>query len=95
MAKTSIRYLLDDKHDARCIRVVSGAITLAEGAVRSWVTLTRTGSFTDPRYGRFEITAKMLSDMVRNFELVKLEVAGEWIAGEKKIVAADPPVHHN
>lgn len=69
MATTTIRYLLDDKHDARCIRVVSGAITLAEGAVRSWVTLTRTGSFTDPRYGRFEITAKMLADMVRNFDL--------------------------
>lgn len=68
MAKTPIRYLLDDKHDARCIRIVSGAITLAEGAVRSWVTLTRTGSFTDPRYGRFEITPTLLTEMVRNFE---------------------------
>jgi len=28
---------------------------------------------------------------VRNFELVKLEVAEEWIVREKKTVAADPP----
>lgn len=28
--------------------------------------MTRTGSFTDPRYDRFEITPTML--MVRNFE---------------------------
>lgn len=27
----------------------------------------RTGTFTDPRYGKFPITPKMLSDMVKNF----------------------------
>lgn len=62
------RFLLSDPDDARCIRVVSGAVVLSEKADRTWVTLTRTGSFTDPRYGRFEITPKMLADMVRNFE---------------------------
>lgn len=61
------RFLLSEP-DARCIRIVSGAVSLSEGATRTWVTLTRTGSFTDPRYGRFEITPKMLADMVRNFD---------------------------
>lgn len=49
-------------------RVISNAIELAEGARRTWVTITRVGSFTDPRYGRFEITHAMLSQMVRNFD---------------------------
>lgn len=64
---TPRRFLLSEP-GARCIRIVSGAVSLSEGATRTWVTLTRTGSFTDPRYGRFEITPKMLADMVRNFE---------------------------
>lgn len=49
-------------------RVMSNTVELAEGVSRSWVTVTRTGSFTDPRYGRFEITNTMLSQMVRNFD---------------------------
>ena len=49
-------------------RVMSHAVELAEGVSRSWVTVTRTGSFTDPRYGRFDITSTMLSQMVRNFD---------------------------
>lgn len=32
------------------------------------VTITRTGQFHDSRYGQFEITPAMLSDMVRNFD---------------------------
>lgn len=32
------------------------------------VTITRTGQFHDPRYGQFEITPAMLSDMVKNFD---------------------------
>jgi len=32
-----------------------------------WVTITRTGTFRDPRYGEFEITRQMLSQMVENF----------------------------
>lgn len=43
-------------------------VSLAEGAQQSWVTITRTGSFSDPRYGRFEITPAMLAEMVRNFD---------------------------
>ena len=43
-------------------------VSLGEGAQQSWVTITRTGSFSDPRYGRFEITPAMLGEMVRNFD---------------------------
>lgn len=54
--------------DGESRRVISNAVELAEGSRRSWVTITRVGSFTDPRYGRFEITTAMLSQMVRNFD---------------------------
>lgn len=47
-------------------RVLTGPVQLSEDGT-SWVTITRTGSFTDPRYGRFEITLAMLESMVRNF----------------------------
>lgn len=50
------------------VRYLSTAVELAEGAKTSWVTVTRTGSFTDPRYGRFEITPRMLAQMVANFD---------------------------
>ena len=43
-------------------------VALAAGAKQTWVTLTRTGRFYDPRYGHFEITPAMLDSMVRNFE---------------------------
>jgi len=49
-------------------RFISGGVQLAEGKDSSWVTVTRTGSFTDPRYGRFEISRPMLEEMVRNFD---------------------------
>ena len=39
----------------RCRRVLSAAATPPlSGKQTSWVTITRTGSFTDPRYGPFE-----------------------------------------
>lgn len=34
----------------------------------TWETITRTGTFHDPRYGEFEITRPMLLQMVQNFE---------------------------
>lgn len=43
-------------------------VSLAEGQRTSVVTLTRTGQFYDPRYGRFSITREMLLSMVQNFE---------------------------
>lgn len=49
-------------------RFVSGGVSLAEGRDSSWVTVTRTGQFTDPRYGQFEITRELLEQMVRNFD---------------------------
>lgn len=50
------------------MRFLSLPIELAEGAKTSWVTVTRTGTFTDPRYGTFDITPAMLAQMVRNFD---------------------------
>ena len=53
----------------RCRRVLSAAATPPlSGKQTSWVTITRTGSFTDPRYGPFEITSPMLLSMVKNFD---------------------------
>jgi hypothetical protein len=49
------------------VRFLSLPVEIAAGATRTWVTVTRTGSFTDPRYGRFEITPTMLAQMVENF----------------------------
>jgi hypothetical protein len=43
-------------------------VKLAEGSPRATVTIIRTGTFSDPRYGTFEITRDMLLSMVRNFE---------------------------
>lgn len=50
------------------VRFLSQRIELADGATQSWVTITRTGTFTDPRYGKFDITPAMLSQMVDNFD---------------------------
>lgn len=55
----------------RVVRCVSSLTALALGedpAPERWVTLTRTGDFTDPRYGNFSITPAMLAEMVRNFD---------------------------
>lgn len=53
----------------RCIRFLTSLpADIGANKRRSIVTLTRAGSFTDPRYGRFEITLAMLHEMVRNFD---------------------------
>lgn len=58
-APDGVVHFLADRVDARA---------LAEGTKRSVVTLTRTGTFYDRRYGEFEINRKMLESMVRNFD---------------------------
>jgi len=58
-APDGVVHFLCDRVDARA---------LAEGGQRSVVTITRTGTFHDPRYGEFDITRQMLLAMVRNFE---------------------------
>lgn len=68
MAGHSRRIVLSAVAVPQVRRFVSGGIALAEGRESSWVTVTRTGSFTDPRYGRFEITRALLEQMVTNFE---------------------------
>lgn len=51
------------------LRALSGLhVELEDGKTTSWVTVTRTGSFTDPRYGKFDITRPMLLSMVENFD---------------------------
>lgn len=68
---------LSAEHDGR-MRLLS-SFELADSAVvgqNKWVTVTRTGTFTDPRYGTFEITRAMLWSMVANF---KANVVGQEI----------------
>lgn len=60
--------LADDGMPPGLVRFLSTRVELAEGAKTTWVTLTRTGTFTDPRYGQFEITPAMLLQMVSNFD---------------------------
>jgi hypothetical protein len=61
-------FQLEAPHHSGSVRFLSGlTVALAEGQRTSVVTLTRTGSFTDPRYGRFEISREMLLQMVENF----------------------------
>lgn len=61
--------LLDTADYTGSVRFLSGLhVTLEDGKKTSWVTITRTGVFSDPRYGQFEITKPMLLSMVANFE---------------------------
>ena len=67
---TGRRFLLaeGDKAAPGLVRFLSQKIDLADGVTQSWVTLTRTGDFYDPRYGKFSITLDMLAQMVGNFD---------------------------
>lgn len=49
------------------VRFLSQRVALGSDQRTSWVTLTRTGRFNDPRYGDFDITPAMLAQMVTNF----------------------------
>lgn len=49
------------------IRFLAGTVSLDGDKPSSWVTVTRTGTFTDPRYGTFEISREMLLAMKENF----------------------------
>jgi hypothetical protein len=51
------------------VRFLSGLhVTLEDGKTKSWVTVTRTGSFDHPVYGRFEISKPLLLQLVENFK---------------------------
>jgi Mu-like prophage I protein len=69
MPATGRHFLLaeDDKAATGLVRFLSQKIELADGATQSWVTITRTGDFSDPRYGDFKITPTHLDQMVANF----------------------------
>lgn len=63
------RHILLSETPKGTVRFLSGFhATLEEGKTQSWVTVTRTGTFSDPRYGKFEITKAMLLSMVKNFD---------------------------
>jgi hypothetical protein len=59
--------LLEEGSTPGLVRFLSQSVTLADGVTQTWVTLTRIGNFTDPRYGDFSITLDMLGQMVGNF----------------------------
>lgn len=62
-------FKLEAEANHGAVRFLSGLhVHLEEGKTTSWVTVTRTGKFSDPRYGQFEISKEMLLSMVRNFE---------------------------
>ncbi|MCW5624406.1 MAG: hypothetical protein KIT73_06810 [Burkholderiales bacterium] len=63
------RILLASTSHAGAVRFLTGLhVSLEDGKGSSWVTVTRTGTFSDPRYGSFEISRDMLLQMVSNFD---------------------------
>lgn len=62
-------FKLEAADHSGAVRFLSGLhVHLEDGKSTSWVTVTRTGKFSDPRYGSFEISREMLLSMVRNFD---------------------------
>lgn len=56
------------EHRSGNVRFLTGLhVHLEEGKATSWVTVTRTGRFKDPRYGTFDITRELLQGIVENF----------------------------
>ncbi|AYV20500.1 hypothetical protein [Vibrio mediterranei] len=49
------------------IHLLSDAVKVDTSNKRSIVTITRTGTFHDPRYGEFELTQQMFDSMIKNF----------------------------
>jgi len=62
-------FQLSKSSDPTAVRLLSGNIVSLDDddKPQTWVTLCRTGSFTDPRYGRFEINRDIFLSMVSNF----------------------------
>ncbi len=67
MKRARIIQLSDDDLDGS-IRLLSGAVSLAEGQTESWETLTRIVKFKDDFYGEVDISRAKLNQMVRNFK---------------------------
>ena len=52
------------EHRSGNVRFLTGLhVHLEEGKATSWVTVTRTGRFKDPRYGTFDITRELLQGL--------------------------------
>jgi hypothetical protein len=52
----------------RFVAELPKSLSLDGEAPQTWVTVTKIGSFFDPRYGDFKITREMLLSMIANFE---------------------------
>ena len=64
-----LRIQLGEDDQQHRYRVLSeSALSLVEGKTKSWETLTRTGSFWHPEYGRFQITHDVLRKLIENFD---------------------------
>ena len=65
----SLRIIRLSENQTGTVRFLSGLhVTLEEGKKTSWVTVTRTGTFSASRYGQFEISRHMLGQIVENFD---------------------------
>jgi len=58
---------LSAKNNMDVIHFLSGTVDLTDSK-KSVVTIARTGHFTDPRYGDFNLTLADFTQMIRNFE---------------------------
>ncbi len=68
---TQQRHFTLSENDSKAIRFLSDRVDarlLGEDKTSTVVTITRTGTFFDPRYGQFDITREMLLSMVKNFD---------------------------
>jgi hypothetical protein len=62
-------FFLETKTISGVRRAISAHLgQYALGVLPQGVTVTRAGTFWDPRYGEFDITPAMLAEMVRNFD---------------------------
>lgn len=71
------RILLESPAPEGTVRLFTGVISLGEGQTESWETLCRVVTFTDPVYGKVEVTRDKLLSMIKNFEA---DVYGQQLA---------------
>jgi len=69
-SRTGTRRVRCEEEHSRSLTGPSVRLTehVRQEVPRTRVTVTRTGTFTDPRYGRFSITPAMLQSFVKNFD---------------------------
>jgi phage I-like protein len=68
MAATTRIIKLEASAHPDAVRVLTSVVSLDGDTRTSWVTLTKAGRYSDPRYGEFEISKAMLLSMIDNFK---------------------------